>query len=123
MFKLDFYFRSEEIESEDDDVTDEGDEEERAVEKQSKTELKDRDSNKQDNNQLSDEEKGDEDEELENEENKTDLSIARSMEADEIKQRLLCKYNNSPGKSFFYKIFLALTFSVLFFLFHFVNHK
>ena len=66
--------------------------------------MKDRDSNKQDNNQLSDEEKDDEDEELENEENKTDLSIARSMEADEIKQRLLCKYNNSPGKSFFYKL-------------------
>ena len=77
----------------------------------------DRDSNKQDNNQLSDEEKDDEDEELENEENKTDLSIARSMEADEIKQRLLCKYNNSPGKSFFYKMFLALTFSVFFFCF------
>lgn len=79
------------------------------VEKQNTTELKERDSNKQDNNQLSDEEKDDEDEELENEENKTDLSVARSMEADEIKQRLLCKYNNSPGKSFFYKSFLALT--------------
>lgn len=85
--------------------------------------MKDRDCNKQDNNQLPDEEKDDEDDEQENEENKTDLSIARSMEADEIKQRLLCKYNNSPGKSLFYKIFLALTLSVLFFLFHFVNHK
>lgn len=71
--------------------------------------MKERDSNKQDNNQLSDEEKDDEDEELENEENETDLSIARSIGADEIKQRLLCKYNNSPGKSFFYKSFLALT--------------
>ena len=78
--------------------------------------MKERDSNKQDNNQLSDEEKDDEDEELENEENKTDLSIARSMEADEIKQRLLCKYNNSPGIKI---VFLQKFFGP----YAFVNHK
>lgn len=77
--------------------------------------MRDRGSHKQDDNQLSDEEKGDKDEELQNEENKSDLVIAQSMEADEIKQRLLYKYNNSPGRSFFHKNVLARSISVIFF--------